>query len=396
MAKSRGVFTEEGHSIPVEEVQEAVEQRARQLADSPAFMQSLDEEEDADELRALAEIDGAGDVIFQVHRLLPPNARGFVGQLSASELTLERIQQEWGKGKYKVRGLRTNGTYAGQRTIEIATEPKPLASAAPHSTNAPTSLADVLVLMEQQNERRRQDDKERSESMLKWAAILGPIFAPVIGNLFGSKGPTLAELTTTLTNMKELNGGNESQVSKLTELKDMLEIVRGIAPEKDTGSTWIDLVRDGFKEIGPAVTSLVGSRLPGLSAPAPQVPQQIAAPVQGQIHQPEKGVDPMLALLGWLKEQLAGLAHQASLNKDPALYAEVVLDNLPPGVDPKMLLNFLGANDWWSKLTQFFPGVQPYPQWFADCRKELVSGLQEMIAAVEMPTPPEEQTNVAR
>lgn len=94
----------------------------------------------------------------------------------------------------------------------------------------------------------------------------------------------------------------------------------------------------------------------------------------------------MLALLGWLKEQLAGLAHQASLNKDPALYAEVVLDNLPPGVDPKMLLNFLGANDWWAKLTQFFPGVQPYPQWFADCRKELVNGLQEMINAVESPT----------
>ena len=89
----------------------------------------------------------------------------------------------------------------------------------------------------------------------------------------------------------------------------------------------------------------------------------------------------MMQLLGWLKEQCAGLAHQASLNKDPELYADVVLDNLPE-VDPTMLRNMLGADDWWATLCQFSPNVQPYPQWFAECRAALLKGLDEMLSKV--------------
>lgn len=387
MAKA-GVFTG-GEQIPIGELNETIEQRARELADSPELSLNLDEDGDADELRALAELDSGGDVKFQVWRLLPfdkDHPKGFVCELMSAELTIAKVQEDCGPGRYRIRGIRSNGTYAGQRTIDISPPPKsgPVAVAGAAS-GQPSSMADVLMLIETQNERRRQEDKERSENMLKWAGVLTPVLAPVLAGLF-QKGPSLAELTTSLANLKELQGGNDSQLSRIEEFSKMVEVVRGMTGEEKTGSTWVDLIRDGIKEAGPVITGLVAQR--GGTLPANPPANAPPLPLQPPPNPPAQNVkqgDPMLQLMGWLKDQLNGLTHQASLNKDPSLYAEVVLDNMPAGVDPKLLQTFLARPDWWAALTQFYPQAQSYPAWFAECRGELLKGLNEMIRAVETP-----------
>lgn len=90
-------------------------------------------------------------------------------------------------------------------------------------------------------------------------------------------------------------------------------------------------------------------------------------------------------MLAWLKRQLEALTYQASMNKDPGLYAEVMLDNLPAGADIKQLNDYLSRDDWWSLLTGFSPGVQPYPQWFAECRTELLAGLAALMVPPAAP-----------
>jgi hypothetical protein len=234
-------------------------------------------------------------------------------------------------------------------------------------------------------------DLQRSQSMREWAAILAPIFAPIAANMFGSKGPTLQDLTATLVNMKALNGGSESSLSKIEELAKLVEVVQGIGGEGGKGSGWADIVRDGIKTVGD-VLPVLAARIPGMvpppALPAPPLasPFATSAPPAARSAQPPppKAATPMLQLLGWLKEQLTALAHQASLNKDPNLYADVVLDNLPQ-VDPTMLRDMLAKPDWWSTLCQFSPNVQPYPQWFAECREALLKGLDEMIGAAAAP-----------
>lgn len=357
---------------------------ANQNAADLLINSELDEEgtDDADEIRALSELDGSGDVRWNIHRTMPAAGAGWVGVLSTGELSLERIAQEFGVGKYRVKGSRPNGTIAGQRTITIAQVPKSLqAPVVASPTAAPSGIADYISLMEAK-------DKERHANMLQWAAIIGPIATALLPSLFGNKGPTLAEMTATLTNLKALNGGTESQVSKLEELKQLLEVAQGIGGGNDKGSTWADIARDGVKALGDALPMLAAARIPGMTPPP-----QIAAPVEQVQAQPipprpataqpqPKVQTPMMQLLGWLKEQLAALTHQASLNKDPNLYADVVLDNLPE-VDPTMLRNMLAGDNWWATLVQFSPGVQPYPQWFAECREALLKGLDEMIAPVQ-------------
>jgi hypothetical protein len=345
--------------------------------------------DDADEIRALSELDGSGDVRWNIHRTMPASGAGWVGVLSTSELSLERIAQEFGVGRYRVKGSRPNGTIAGQRTITIAQVPRALqAPSVASAPAAPTGVQDFITLMEAK-------DKERSANMLQWAAIIGPIATAMLPAMFGNKGPTLQDLTATLVNMKQLNGGSESQLSKIEELAKLVEVVQGIGGDGGKGSGWADIVRDGIKTVGDVLPALA-SRIPGfmpppqvaLTPPAPVVISQSSDPAARPRPQVQaKNGDPMMQLLGWLKEQCAGLAHQASLNKDPNLYADVVLDNLPE-VDPTMLRNMLGAPDWWATLCQFSPNVQPYPQWFAECREALVKGLDEMISATAPPKMP--------
>jgi hypothetical protein len=337
--------------------------------------------EDSDELRALAELDPGGDITFQIWKTMPINEKGFVGQLTASELTVEKIQQEFGKGRYRVRGIRSNGTYAKQTTIDIARDPKGSASAV--SAQAATPMQDYIAFIDAREARS-------SQNMREWATILAPLGAALIPALIGNKGPTLAELTTTLTNLKSLNGGNDSSLGKIEEVTKLIEAVRGIGGDEKTGSTWVDLIRDGVKELGPAIGAIVATRLPGISAPPAALPKlatpPAAAPAAVPAPTPE-GKDPMSELLSWLREQLEGLVTQAKRNSDPNLYADVVLDNLPDGVDPAMLKNFLAKSDWWASLTMFYPPVRPHAKWFTDCRQALLAGLEEMLAPPAEPTP---------
>jgi hypothetical protein len=190
--------------------------------------------------------------------------------------------------------------------------------------------------------------------------------------------------------MKNLQG-NDSQISKITELKELIEVVSTIGGDKkDTGSTWVDLIRDGVKELGPAMINLIprGNPAPVAFGPpanlAPNPPPQIPATVASKT-EPQ---DMNLLLLSWFKEQLNGLIYQASLNKSPELYAEVVLDNMPAGVDPAKLKEYLSRDDWWQLLSSFAPGVQPYPAWFAEARTFLIEGIDEMTAPPESPAAP--------
>jgi hypothetical protein len=343
--------------------------------------------QDPDELRALAELNAGSDVKWSIHRVSDMGGKrpGYCGALTTAELTLDRIATEWGIGKYKVRGTRSNGQFAGQSTITIAEAPKgtetKTAALAPGA--APTSMQDYIALMEAK-------DLQRSQSMREWAAILAPLAAAIIPNMFGQKVPTLQDLTATLVNMKALNGGSESSLSKIEELAKLVEVVQGIGGDGGKGSGWADIVRDGIKTVGDVLPALA-ARIPGMmgplaapnvAAPMPQNPRVLSQkpPVDSA-----KPADPMLQLLGWLKEQLSALAHQASLNKDPNLYADVVLDNLPQ-IDPAMLRDMLAKPDWWATLVQFSPNVQPYPQWFAECREALLKGLEEIIGAAAPPS----------
>lgn len=332
-------------------------------------------EVDQDELRALTEMDGGSDVKWTVMRTSDTGDKkaGFCGELTTGDLSMAKIAEEWGRGKYRVRGTRSNGTFVKQYTIVVAEDPKRapqvLMPAAPQS-----SLQDMIALMDARA-------AESSERTLKWIGVLGPLLAPIITSLLGgSKGATLTELTAALANIKQLEGGSKvDQMSEFTKLLELVDRVKGDGEK--VGSTWADIARDGIQQIGPILGGLAASR--GIVIP----PKSGAGTDSAPISNPQGAEAPMLQLLAWLKRQLEALTYQASMNKDPSLYAEVMLDNIPPGTDPRLLLDYLSKPDWWQLIVGFYPAVQPYPQWFAECREELVKGLNAMLAPPQLDPP---------
>jgi hypothetical protein len=331
---------------------------------------------DNDELRAIAEMEGGSDIKWTVTRTSDfGNKRaGYVGTLTTGDVSMETIANEWGKGTYRVRGTRSNGQFVKQTTVIIAEEPKRQTSQTlmPAGGN---STQDLLAILDAR-------EAKSSETMLKWAAILAPLLAPALQNLFaGQKGTTLSELTTALANIKALDGGGKvDQMTEFTKLLELVDRVKG-DPAGATGSNWVDVIRDGIKELGPMAGAILAAR-GGLPAPpkVTQVPTEGAA-----LAAPE---DPMIQLLAWLKSQLEALTYQASMNKDPSLYAEVMLDNMPPSADPKFLRDYLAKDDWWTALANFHAPVQPYKSWFEEARVELLKGLDEMIVKSTPPPAP--------
>jgi hypothetical protein len=328
---------------------------------------------DIDELRAIAEMEGGGDIKWTVFRTSDVGNKksGYCGTLSTGDVSFQKIAEEWGVGNYRIRGTRSNGQFVKQQSVTISEEPKrPVQTLMP--AGPANSIQDLLAIMDAR-------DEKSSEKMLKWAAILSPILAPLLQNLFSQKGTTLTELTTALANVKALDGGGKvDQMEEFTKLLSLVKEVQGDGGQV-AGSNWVDVVRDGIQGL-PHIVAGVAAAAKGQALPQnPQLTQ--AAPI--------KEVDPMANLMSWLKVQLEALTFQASMNKDPGLYAEVMLDNLPAGADIKQLNEYLSRADWWALLTAFSPGVQPYPQWFAECREELLKGLNSLLNPPQAMTAPQ-------
>jgi hypothetical protein len=192
---------------------------------------------------------------------------------------------------------------------------------------------------------------------------------------------------------------------------DKLKEAKGETPS--TGATWVDIVRDGIQGARPLLEGLAGRLIaPGMPTlpprpmlpPPPFGPTSISPPAPGSAAPPSTAptppggngensaaaqpppVQPVMSFLPWLRDNLQALIYQAGRNKDPGLYASVMLDNLPPGTDPALLKGFIERADWWEQLRQFAPGVTPYPAWFEEFREAV---LEIMNTPAEEPPPGE-------
>ena len=95
----------------------------------------------------------------------------------------------------------------------------------------------------------------------------------------------------------------------------------------------------------------------------------------------------MLALLKlqpWLKTQLAMAMEKAARGSDPSLIAERIIDDIPDGVAPAMLIEFVAREDWFTMLQHFEPRVAPYQPWFAQMRQAMLDQFGAVSAAPAM------------
>jgi hypothetical protein len=368
---------------------------------------AIDEMEDGQLFRAMDEVRQVEGAKAEVYRMAPPEKVGHCRSYPVSIFSLEKVATDYGAGKYRVRFKGPGDKYIkGGATFDIA---EGLNATAPGPGGG--AVEQVLLLFKAERERDEAERLKKESKWLQWATLLAPLVAPKILDMIGggkSLGPR--DLIAMMKDMKDMQAPaadlNTQFQTVLSVLQGAKELVGDDGGKSSTGATLVDLLRDFIQS--PAAGALV-SAIPGLGSPRPQSPlsfpstgQQSAlqsatagptAPVASSGSAP--GTAPasnpdMLQQLQWLRGTLTQLLAQAQKpNSSPRLYGEVVLDNLPPFIDQKALLERLKRDDWLQQLSQIDARVGQHAEWFQRFRDYAVKSLTRKLARAAEPAPPE-------
>ncbi|MGA9854259.1 MAG: hypothetical protein WBR29_03140 [Gammaproteobacteria bacterium] len=343
------------------------------LSPGEADAERIQSDAQDDIFRVLSGLDASGEARWQVERLLPAADLGYLFDLTTAELNLATIKKRAGPGKYRCTGFRANGTYIARRTFTIARELEPPPGTAVVPVSGQQTLNDYMSFIE-------RSKLAQKEELKFWAGLLLPLFVPVLAQLFSRKESGIGEMVAALKGLKGMTDG-ESSVDQLAKTKQLIELVKDLSPDKDTtGSTWPDIVRDGLAQVPTLLGALGQARAaqqgqPGQPRPGgpPLGPQTNQAP-------PAQPENPMFVLINWFRQQLPMLIQRAARNADPALYADLLADNMPQGVSLPDLKAALSRPDWFGLLQQLTPDVTPYQGWFTQLRDALVQIIDEANA----------------
>ena len=257
MAKARIIPEEEA-----EDVQEAQDFAALNQASGGDLFAAVDE------LRTT----GAGDVVFIVNRLLPVESKGYCGKIPIAKFDLEMMKSLYGPGRYMVQIKGPKGFLPGGGPVEIAPTPE---------VKAPgTDLSGYLERMDRrESERRARFDDWVKLAMASAAPIIaawvsrpasGTDVAALAAALKPAPGPSLADLSTAMVNMKTLSAPPENAGTVDTVLKVFEAAQSMMGDREDSGkpgaSSWVDVIRDLIKSAPEAIKPMLEARMAAMQA----------------------------------------------------------------------------------------------------------------------------------
>lgn len=320
---------------------------------------------DDDVIRALTELDGAEEIRWQVHRVSNPNPGFCPPEMSTSELSLHQIATLHGPGRYRIKGIKQDGTYYKSARVTIAESMKKdetanLLAALKGNSNGDNQA--ILLAMMQQNTAIVSAALAKPEraSSIPWAAIVtaSPLFLAAVKDFFK-------------------NTSSDDAMEKLVKQLALVEKLRG--DDKKEGSNWTDIIRDAL----PSLQAMV-SRPGGNSAqPVQHIHARVTNPPpatvsdSGTVIETPEAVEPTIEMLGqqWLDKKISELVQNASENKNPELRAEVFVDDMPAYIPESLVLRLLNNDDWFQQLSLLNSAVIPYSGWFTEFRECLIATL---------------------
>ena len=317
---------------------------------------------------------GAGDGLrYRVSKVSgkPGEAAGYCATYDAGDLSLDAIREQFGGGKYRIRVVDMAGQYKGNATVDIVGLPKIAAPSAP-AAPPPQDYNGIASIIEALKKGQPAPDGNNATMTLMLGMIenQGKMFQAM---MTANKGPSVAEILA-IVNAQGGGGNSKSSVDLLLEGVKLARELGGGGGGEDSMTS---VAKEGLGILG----QLIEQRgAPAAQHSAPRLPPPAAGAVAAApvaVIQPEGGNVGILEKINWLKRQTAGLVLQASRDKDPELYAEVMLDNLPPFISPQEILQRLSAADAVDQLAALNSDVLQHREWFDDFRQEVVRMLTE-------------------
>jgi hypothetical protein len=365
-----------------------------------------------DELRAA----GISGVVCLITRNHPVEKKGYCGTLSIAEFTLEKMRVTFGAGRYMVQIKGPKGFLPGGGPVEIAESVEP---------TKPATGGDFQSFLEAQARR----DAERSSKLWELAMISVPALiagffnrqpsndiAGLVTALKPAPGPTLADLSGTLVNMKALAAPekSESQVDvilKVFEAAQNLMGGEGKDGAKGEGSNWVDVIRDLIKAAPDALKPVLEARMAAMQAQrgvtasmpaqngapavsAPRIPTPAptvaATPAANGAADESKGNDMRALWEPIAKQHLSKVVGWAQKDLDPAACAEVFVGDLPDlsaylSVD--QVLEYLDHPQWFEKVCELEPRLSAAKQYCDEMRLEMIEIVKQIKKDLEEEKP---------
>lgn len=352
--------------------------RTREVVEDPRAEIGLDgggDELDAvDPLAKLDEIGVDGGAKYRVHRTSPTGFDGYIGTYTREELEPDAIFAEWGGGRFRITVVDAAGKVRGNAILMIAGRPK------------------------------HKADPAQSPTAMTPAAGLGSEMARVLEGIQASQaaaqkatGDQIGLLTTLITSL--IN----REPPKAPPAPDQFALIEKLAPilkPQDNSGKAVEMLLQGIElanrfgggghEPGMADVFLEGFRTikdaaklaPNAHQPRP-AQRRIAPQPQGVAaapgEAPPAATPPTEAQKQdrWIKQQVEFLVVQASRAKDPELYAELFLDNLPPFLPEAEAKRRMSDEAELTKLAEAVPAVMNYLPWFEKFRDAVLAFIDQ-------------------
>lgn len=359
-------------------VEETVEEGS--AGEELTVLEPGEDDEGGDFMGVLADLAGGAEVRCEIRRTSPSDFAGYCCTYALSEMSLDRLQSEWGGGKFSVRLRAADGSFKGSTNIQIAGRAKNRDDAPPVVSAAPAApaidLSGIVTAINAANQ---------GQVTMLTELVKGLIARP---EPKVEKGPDVLEVVTALAPIlkPDKSGGDPGDAIKL--LMQGIELGKDLAGGGGGGDDFTNLALKGMdmvksvaanqpRQVARPVQRRAPPR-PALAAPGSPAPGTVvaeeAAPAVEAIKQ---DAPPMLKLLGWIKQQAALLVHQAKRKKSPELYAELFLDNVPDGVSLETIYEQMAADDAVDKLAEITGNAEvlQHRAWFEEFRQEVLDQL---------------------
>lgn len=331
-------------------------------APDPAIDGASAADDDTDLSAYLLEAQEGADVQVSIYRVVNPGRRqAFLLHCNAFEFSRERLRDEFGGGDFRIYVKRDKKLVA---TKNLLIEPPRSAPVARQQSAVAPELLHTLQSMQ-----------AAIEALAQRAAV------PPVDNeeIFLRR----------LAMYKQILGGAESAPPAFDPMKQFeifqkgLEFAKQFAGEVSDKSN-IDVLLESIRTFGKPIAALVlrGAQQKA-TAPRPQ-PRPAGASPAAQLSQqppaqppaPTQGED-MNAVNAMLTEQFAWLCDQAEANADPALYGDLILDQVPE----EQLRAFVTEGDAYQKVLALQPRVGLQEAWFRELLAHVTNGLNEESAS---------------
>lgn len=287
---------------------------------------------------------------------------GYLGVLPLTTEFYDDVAQAWGGGSYAGRVYRGND-YKANLTFSIAGDPKPREGSAPVTESAAESETNRLL-----------------------RALLAKMDAPPPVSpiaMFGEVAKIMRELAPTPAPPPESN-----PAAMFEMFNTMLDLRRRVADEtepREDGNGIAAILRDG-------ITPLVGLIREKMEQDKTVHTRQLASGSSNGNGATRRAAtssppdDPIAKLFARIPQiGRSFLAGAARSKKDPQLYAELVLDQIP-AEDYALLPQLLSMQDFVPRMLAVVKEFEPFPVWFTELARAMyasVSASRETVVEVD-------------